>query len=746
MKIKIIFPFILISIFLQSHAQTIYIKAGQVFDGNQFLGSRIIEINKDQIHGIFAQDYVIPDGAKVIDASNCTLLPGFIDSHIHFMGASMQYLNEIEKHSWGKLASEGISLFPEHRLHLLMNGVTSIIDMGSPLESYKPVRNALSKGKIIGPELYYPGPLFTAPKGHPVGYYTGHHDLISNGTFQVTDVIKAKKEVEFLATQKVDFIKIVYDRMWYTKAGAPRLDISVAKGIVDESHKLGLKVFAHVGSEKEALTMAGIEVDGIEHGFGTTSDSIFTELKDRNISFTPTLSAYDHYAPKALLSMGKTIKKASELDVPVVVGTDYPASYGEYCGDDIFKEMNLLEQIGVPRIEVLRGTTSYGARKIGKEKEIGSIVKGYRANLVLYEGNIDTGILTSSRIISTMLHGDIIVEDGMLVNEYSQYFMKKTSMIFPYGFYDMISRFNMGVSYTNFDILNSGISLYGDAAWSIRNMWSVNLQFFIPSSIKKTTIKTVFHFDNLNRLFYGIGNNTLSNTSIEYGAVSFKENISATSTWNKYWKLTYSLLFDQFKTSTKESTIPSLITGADGGNQTVVALSFIYDSRDHQNNPWNGTMISVTPEFSSKFLGSNNEFERLTFDARGYISPFPRNILCARLLYRQAYGDIPYYYLPDFGGSLLGRGYYISRFIDRSGIYGQAEYRFPVWKIISGVAFYDVGQVQRSTADFRMHDFHHSAGFGPRFNFGSNENSILGMDFGFSNEGIMIFFHAGHSF
>ena len=62
--------------------------------------------------------------------------------------------------------------------------------------------------------------------------------------------------------------------MWYNKTGAPRLDLAVAKGIVEESHKLGLKVIAHVGSEEEALAMARINVDGIEHGLDT-SDSIF---------------------------------------------------------------------------------------------------------------------------------------------------------------------------------------------------------------------------------------------------------------------------------------------------------------------------------------------------------------------------------------------------------------------------------------------------------------------------------------
>ncbi len=401
--------------------------------------------------------------------------------------------------------------------------------------------------------------------------------------------------------------------------------------------------------------MIKINVDGIEHGFATTSDSVFTELKAQNISFTPTLCAYENYAPAAVPFMQKTIKRAAELNIPIVVGTDYPSSFGEYCGDDIFKEMNLLEETGVARLEVLRGATYYAAKKIGKENEIGFVSKGFHANLVFYNGQIDTGRLTSSKITGTMLNGDMVIENGILVKEYAPYFHIKRSIVFPYGFYDEVSLFNIGVSYTNFDLFHTGTSLYGDAAWSTKNMWSVNCQFFIPSPIKKTSIKAIFHFDNLDRLFYGLGNNTSTEDKIKYGSVSFKENISATTTWNKYWKLAYSFTLDQFKTNTEEDVIPSTINGVNGGNQTILGLSFIYDSRDHQNNPWKGAMVSLTPEFSPEFLGSTNQFGRLTFDVRGYLSIIPRNIICARLLYRQAFGDVPYYYLPDFGGSTLGK-------------------------------------------------------------------------------------------
>jgi imidazolonepropionase-like amidohydrolase len=746
MKIKTILSSIFISLFIQSQSQTVYIKAGQVFDGQRFLGSKIIEIGNGRIADIFDTDYYIPDKAKFIDASNSTLLPGFIDSHIHFMASPLPYIDEIEKNSFGRLASEGISLFPEHRKHLLMNGITTIVDMGSPLISYLRFKKALDEGKIIGPEIYFPGPLFTAPDGHPAGTtYTGQHDLIENGTVQVNNATIAGKKVDDLSKQGVSFIKIVYDSMWYRAGGAPRLDLNVAKVIIHEAHKLNLKVYAHVGSEPEALDMIRAGVDGIEHGFTSTSDTVFEEMTKRNLIFTPTISAYVHYAPKAVPFMQKTIQRASDLNVLIAMGTDFPASYGKNCGDDIFVEMNMLEDAGMSRTDVLKASTCTGAKKIGKENEIGSIAKGFKANLILYKGKIDSGILTPGRIEKVLLHGDVVIENGELPVRFTQKFRSKSFMIFPYGYPDLVTKFSVGMSVTEFNLLNTGTSMYADVAYSIRNMWSANIQLFIPSPVKMTTLYAGFHFDNVNRLFYGTGNNSLNSLETEYAATSFKGGISATTNWTKKLKLTYSIIFDQFKIRSDENVLPDTLPGSSGGHQTILGVSLAWDSRDHQNNPWKGIYLAVSPEVSPSFLSTDN-FQRISLDVRSYISPFHKHIIASRILYRQAFGEVPYYYMPDFGGSFIGRGYYFSRFIDRSGLYGQVEYRYPVWRILSGVAFADIGQVQNRAGLFKFNDFHYTFGFGPRFSFGSNENSIFGLDAGFTHEGMMIVFHTGHAF
>jgi hypothetical protein len=98
--------------------------------------------------------------------------------------------------------------------------------MGAPLKSYQRLDKGMVNGKIIGPELYYPGPLITAPQGHPAStFYTGQHDLITNGTFQVIDLAKAKKEIGLLSSKKVDFIKIVYDGCSALVVPCKKLDV-----------------------------------------------------------------------------------------------------------------------------------------------------------------------------------------------------------------------------------------------------------------------------------------------------------------------------------------------------------------------------------------------------------------------------------------------------------------------------------------------------------------------------------------
>ncbi len=728
-------------------AKTTCIRAGKVFDGQQLLDRRIIVVEQDLIRDVVGWDYVIPEGAVIIDASNQTILPGFIDSHIHFMAAPLPYVMNIEKYGWGKLAAEANSAFPGNRLQLLSHGVTTIVDMGAPITTYQGLRKALKKGSIIGPELYFPGPLITAPGGHPAGTtYIGQHDLIDKGTFQTTDSAAARKKIIALAAQRVDFIKIVYDRMGYRSGGAPRLELEVAQTIIDQAHKLGLKVFAHVGSEEEARAMVHSGVDGLEHGFAISSDSLFLEMAARGVFFTPTLCAYVHYAPVAVPQMQKTLRRAYEMKVPLCIGTDFPASFGEQCGADIDKEMKMWEDESIPRIDVLKAVTSTAAAKIGKDKELGMIAPGYRANLVVYSGSIETGNLSTDRVSAVMLDGTVVTENRKLRPEYARKFRESSLMVFGYPYWDPLLSVLIGVSVTEFDLLRTGVSASADLLFSIRNMWSANLALVFPSPIPRTALRAGFHFDNQNRLFYGLGNDTKLGDTTQYANVIFKESLSGTTRVTKRWKFITSLVLDQSRVSAYQGRSLPVMAGDKGGNETVFSFSLIHDSRDHENNPWSGHYIAVTGQAAPAILGGSHRFQKVVFDVRGYGSVKHKHILAGRLLYTQAFGTVPFYYLPEFGGDTLGRGYLPYRFRDRVGVYGQFEYRFPIWSFLSGTVFAELGQFQKSPADLVLNGFHPAVGFGPRFNFGSNENSIIGIDVGVTPEGWNLVLHTGHAF
>jgi imidazolonepropionase-like amidohydrolase len=725
-------------------AHTVYVRAGRVFDGRQLLDGRVIVIRDSVIQAVLPEDALIPDSVERIDARDCTVLPGFIDSHIRFMADPVPYLDQIEKHNWGKLEAEWMSQFPTSRFALLENGVTSVIDLGATPGSYLALRAALRKGSILGPEVYFSGPLFV-PASRPgplppsLADYAGRHDLIDNATFPVTDPALARRKVAALATQGIDFIGIVYDQ--------PGLSLEVAKAIIEEAHQHGLRVYARVDSEPEARAMVSAGVDGIEHGFRLLSDSLLVEMKTRGTFFTPTISAFVHSAPNRVPQMQKTLKRAYKLGVELCIGSDFPASSGAQPGDDIFREMDMFEELGIPRVEVLKTATRNAALKLGKEQELGMIAPGYRANLVFMAGSIAVGPLTRDRITRVMLHGETVVENGRLVPRYAPRFKENSLSVFGLPYWDPLLSYLVGSNVTDYDLFHTGIISSVDLVVSLRNMWLTNVNLFLPSPIPRTALKVGAHFDNQNRLFYGIGNDSRLSDTVEYSSLIFKEYVSATNRITQEWKANATLFFDQSKLSPyRYGMLPDTVSGHQGGNEAIASVTLSHDMRDNINNPWYGHYVAFTGQFAPAILPGGHSFQKVMFDARGYVSLLHKHILAGRLLYEQAFGDAPFYYLPDFGGDTLGRGYMPNRLRARIGLLAQLEYRFPIAGPFSGVVFSDIGQFQNSFSGFTTTGFHPTIGFGPRFSTGSNETSIIGVDAGFTREGWNLVLHGGHAF
>jgi hypothetical protein len=413
----------------------------------------------------------------------------------------------------------------------------------------------------------------------------------------------------------------------------------------------------------------------------------------------------------------------------------------------VFAAMASFEATGGSRVGALLAVTSVAAEQMGKERVVGVVAPGGRANLVFVNGAADTGVLSVGRISRVMLHGDVVIENGRPAPRYARKFRENSLSFYGYPYWDPLLSYLLGANVTDLDLFRAGVSASVDILYSTRNMWWTSVALGLPSPIPRTALRAGFHFDNQNRLYYGLGNDTKLSDSIEYANLIFREGASGVTRIARQWRLLTGLQFDQSKLSEYGGrSLSDSLAGNAGGDEAMLSLSLAHDTRDHANNPWFGHYVAATVQVARAFLPGGHDYQKVALDVRGYASPFHRHILAGRVLYQQAFGDVPFYFLPEFGGDTLGRGYLPFRFRDRTSIIAQFEYRFPVWSFLSGAAFVDVGQFRGASGEFTWTGFHPAFGFGPRFSLGANESSMLGIDVGFTPEGWNLVLHNGQVF
>jgi imidazolonepropionase-like amidohydrolase len=727
------------------------IHAERVFTGSEVLEDLTLVIEGERIAQIMPRASYVPiPGCRTLEAAGQTVAPGFIDAHVHILSMPLQYLRNVAKYGWGRIVEETLSLVPGNRLDYLKSGVTTVLDMGAPLPDLVRMKRRLENGKILGPDLFFSGPPFTAPNGHPAGtIYRGMHQLIDQGTVQVADAGPALGAVARLQDRGVNFIKLIYDDgALYTTYAVPRLDPLLARQITAAAHESGLRAIAHVGATEAGFRdMIACGVDGVEHCFAYNgSEEVFRELAARGVFFTPTLSIYELFSPQVLPRMQESVRRAYEQGVTIAAGTDFPSTKFKDAGAGFYRELALLEQAGLPRLEVLKAATVNGARKLGFENEAGSIAEGHRANLIFVAGDIREGELSPARIGRVMLHGRTIVDNGEVEQNARAGFKKRSIIASPFGFYEPVGGFSFGANLLHFDLFNTGIAANVNATYSLRNFFGAELSLFTPSPIPKTYLDFRFRFDGYAKRYFGLSNEATLADAVEFASNSYQAAVRTATPLSKTFRLGTELSLDY--RAIDGSVLPA-VPGADGGLGTLLGVELARDRRDAPGAPWYGDYEAVSLALSTPYLGSDWSFATLALDARLFFSILHNHVIAGRLLYRQCFGEAPFYDRPDFGGNLLGRGFQPGRFIGDIGLAAQLEYRFPIWSILGGVLFVDAGQVQDQFTSFAFDGIHLTGGFGIRLAF--SDNSILAFDFGFngepfSKEGFTIVFHNGHAF
>lgn len=398
---------------------TVAIRAGRMFDSvnGRMLTKQVILVTGQRITDVGAEGSVtIPAGTRVIDLSQATVLPGFIDTHDHIMN------------SRGKMtADQALLVAAANGRTNIMNGFTTLKEMASHGNGYQDVvlRDMINQGIIIGPRLQVSGRGINwgGPTRNPNEKDDGLGGIIIHNVEEARAAVRAEHD------HGVDHIKLFpVGNYSFTPDGKDTYQVTypleVMKALVDEAHKVGLNTGSHAygGEGLQNAVTATTAGDSIEHGFGLTQ-AMCNTMAEKGVFYDPTIIRYtepymddnDAKSTGGKYRMIPIFEKNAKMciatkGIVTVLGTGSEGS--SYAQGTQGMEFNaLVKQGGMTPSAALQAGTINAAMLMRWQNEIGSITKGKFADIVAVTGDPLADITETQRVKFVMKGGEIFRND-----------------------------------------------------------------------------------------------------------------------------------------------------------------------------------------------------------------------------------------------------------------------------------------------------------------------------------------------
>ena len=411
-------------------AQITVVRAGRLVepDSGTVLTDQVILVDDGKIQAV-GKGLVIPAGAKVIDLSDKTVLPGFIDCHTHLAdGNGLQ--NGDPFNILRKTASRVVLESVRNARVTLLSGFTTVRDVGT----YRALndialRDAIADGEIIGPRMYVAGAYITITGG--AGAMTGQapdiqlpwdlHYGEANSPWEV------RQKVRLLAHDGVDHIKILSTGAVLTHGSSPNateFTLEELQAAVEEARNFGLRVEAHAHNPEGIKNAIRAGVASVEHA---------TLIDDEGIALAKKNGTYldmDIYDEECIQTEGKgtippdflehdralgekqrqNFRKAVEAGVKMAFGTDLGVCpYGTSPNQFAF-----MVKYGMTPMQAIQAATSNAADLLGHSDVIGSIKPGKSADIVAVGGDPLKDIQVLESVDFVMKEGKVYKQAGVI--------------------------------------------------------------------------------------------------------------------------------------------------------------------------------------------------------------------------------------------------------------------------------------------------------------------------------------------
>lgn len=400
--------------------QTYVIKAGRLIDGQSAeMRRNVIVIVQGTKIAALDEKAVIPKDAVIIDLSDKTVLPGFIDAHTHIMvDGGDDYGADLYKNSTPFRAIRAVA----NVRRSLWNGFTALRDVESEGAMYADVdvKKAINMGLVPGPRLWVSTRGLTTPGRYAPFDYSWELDL-PKGAQMVTGTDECLKAVREQVANGADWIKIYVD--WPTfidKDGGisgltnfTREELTV---MVNEAHRLKRNVAAHAVSRDGIKAALDAGVDSIEHGDGF-DDPLIDQAQMQGVYWCPTLSTgeyfFEHsgssYIKQRLELAYRALNKAHKKGLKIALGTD--AGSIPWSVNQAKEFEYLVKKAGFAPMDAIKAGTSVAAELLGQSASIGHLAPGMLADIVAVPGDPLQDIAALQKVMFVMKDGQIFRHD-----------------------------------------------------------------------------------------------------------------------------------------------------------------------------------------------------------------------------------------------------------------------------------------------------------------------------------------------